>query len=112
MGKQKLKLTFMIVNRNCESKFIKYLSKNGYKDYFSFYGKGSANSALLDYLGIGETENIILVIPSNEKDAIRLLDVIKVSEFLKNVIAFRMPIKGISSKKSLDYFLREVMVHE
>lgn len=112
MEQKKLKITLAIVNRNIEKKFIKYLFKNGYKDYFSFYGKGSASSALLDYLGIGETENTILVIPSNEKESIRLLEVIKTSEYLKNVIAFRIPIKGISSKKSLDYFLKEVIVHE
>ena len=110
--KKKLKFTFMIVNRNHEKKFLKFINKQGYEEYFLFYGKGSASSAILDYLGIGETENTILVIPSNEKDAYKLLDIVSNSEFLKYVMAFVVPIKGISSKKSLDYLLKEVVVHE
>ena len=109
---QKLKFTFIILDRNIENKFIKFLSKNGYSDYFLFYARGSANSAILDCLGIGETEKEVIVIPSNEKKAIKLFEDISKSEYLKHIIAFRMPIKGISSKKSLDYFLKEVVTNE
>ena len=112
MEKKKLKFTFMLVNRNVDEKFIKYISKYGYKEYFLFYGKGSASSAILDYLGLGERENTILVVPSNEDDAVKLLDIISKSEYLKDIIAFRVPIKGISSKKSLDYLLKEVVSYE
>ena len=110
--KKKLKFTFMIVNRKYEKKFLKFINMQGYEEYFLFYGKGSASSAILDYLGIGETENTVLVFPNNEKDSIRLLELIKDSEYLKHVIAFRVPIKGISSKKSLDYLLKGVVSYE
>ena len=110
--KKKLKFNFMIVNRNIDQKFIKYLSKFGFKEYFLFYGTGSASSAILDYLGIGETENTILVIPASEKASLKLFEIIKNSEYLKDVIAFKVPIKGISSKKSLDYLLKEVGSYE
>lgn len=109
---RKLKFTFIILDRNIESKFIKFLKKNGYGDYFLFYAKGSASSALLDYLGIGESEKEVLVFPSNEAKAIKLLESIEKSEYIKHVIAFRSPIKGISSKKSLDYFLKEAISDE
>lgn len=109
---KKLKFNFIITNREIESKIIKFLKKNGYEKYFLFYGKGSASSALLDYLSIGETEKVVLVYPSNEEDSKRIMELVKNSDFLKETIVFRSPIKGISSKKSLDYFLKEVVVNE
>ena len=109
---RKLKFNILIVKREVESKVIKFLNHNGYSKYFLFYGKGSANSAILEYLGIGETENTILVFPLNETNSLKLFDTISKSEFLKHIIALRLPIKGISSKKSLDYFLKEVVTNE
>ena len=110
--KQKLKLNFLIVHRDHEKKVIKFLHNNGYRKYFLFYGKGSASSAILEYLGIGERENSILLFPLGEADSIKLFDMISDSELLKSIIAFRVPLKGISSKKSLDYFLKGVTCDE
>lgn len=109
---EKLKFTFVITNRDKEKKIIKVLKKEGYEKYFLFYAKGSANSTILEYLGVGETEKVVLVYPSNQKDAIKLIEYIEKSEFLKYTIAFRVPIKGISNKKSLEYFLKEVVTNE
>lgn len=109
---KKLKFTFVITNRDLEKKLIKHLKKDGFEKYFLFYGKGSAGSILLEYLGIGETEKVILVYPSNEEDAKKIMKRIENSEYLKHTIAFRSPIKGISSKKSLDYFLKEAVTNE
>ena len=78
-----------------------------YNDYFSFYAKGSASIAILDFLGIGETEHNVIVYPNNEKDSKVMMEMIANSEFLKDVIAFRVPVKGISSLKILNYFLKE-----
>lgn len=112
MKDKKLKFTFVIIDRKYENKFIKFLKNHGFEKYFLFFAKGSASSDILDYLGIGETEKVILVYPSNESDAKKLFEVIETSEYLKHAIAFRSPIKGISSKKSLDYFLKEVISNE
>ena len=109
---KKLKFTFVITNRDIEKKIIKHLKKSGFEKYFLFYGKGSANSVLLEYLGMGETEKVVLVYPSNEDDSKRIMESINNSEYLKYTIAFRTPVKGISSKKSLDYFLKEVVTNE
>lgn len=105
--KKKLKLTFLIVKREVSNKVVVFFKDAGFKDYFSFYAKGSANMAILDYLGIGETEHNVIVYPNNEEDSKVMMDMIKNSELLKDVIAFRVPIKGISSLKILNYFLKE-----
>ena len=112
MREKKLKFSFIISDRQYEGNLIKFLKKKGFEKYFLFYGKGSASSAILEYLGIGESEKVIFVYPSNEKDALQLATIIKESEYLKHVILFRSAIKGISNKKSLDYFLKEVSSNE
>ena len=105
--KKKLKLTFLITNRGVGTKLTDYLRDKGIEHYFSFYGKGSANKAILDYLGIGETEKDIIVYPSSDEDSSLILDSIKNSEYLKNTIAFNVPVKGISSIDVLSVFLKE-----
>ena len=112
MGNRKLKFTFFITERNLGNKLNKFLKEKGFDKYFLFYAKGSATSNILDYLGIGETEKEVIIYPSNESDAIKMMDCIRESELLKSTIAFRVPVKGISSLKSLEYLLKGVTVDE
>ena len=111
-NKRKLKLTFLITERSVGNKINKFLTKKGFDKYFLFYAKGSASSTVLEYLGIGETEKEVIVYPSNEEDASKIMDSIKESEFIKNTIVFRIPVKGISSLKSLEYLLEGVSNNE
>ena len=104
---KKLKFTFLITERTLASKLSKFLKINGFDKYFLFYAKGSATSTILEYLGIGETEKEVLIYPSNEEDAKKIMECIKQSEYIKETIVFRVPICGISSLKSLEYFLKE-----
>lgn len=110
--KRKLKFTFLITNRSNGDKIVKYLSDIGFDKCFSFFGKGSASSNILDYLGIGETEKEILVYPSDVDGSNKIFEGIKNSEFIKNTIVFRVPVKGISSMKGLNYFIEEELVNE
>lgn len=105
--KKKLKFTFLITNRELGVKITDYLKSKGIENYFSFYGKGSASTAILDYLGIGESEKDIIIYPSNEEDSKLIMESIKNSEYFKNTIAFRVPIKGVSSMNILNHFLKE-----
>lgn len=105
--KKKLKFTFLITERSLGNKVNKFLESKGYDKYFSFYAKGSASSAILEYLGVGETEKDVIIYPSNEDDAVKIMDYIKESDFIKKTLVFRVPVSGISSLKSLEYFLKE-----
>lgn len=109
---KKLKFTFLITERSIGKKINKYLETNGFGKYFSFYAKGSATSAILEYLGVGETEKDVIIYPSNEDDAIKIMNLVKESEFIKKTIIFRVPVSGISSLKSLQYFLKEEVGNE
>jgi len=109
---KKLKFTFLITERSLGNKINKYLKEKGFDKYFLFYAKGSASSTVLEYLGIGETEKEVIIYPSNEKDSISIMNLIKGSEYIKDTIVFRVPISGISSFKSLEYFLKGVSEDE
>ena len=104
---KKLKFTFMIVKREISSKVVNFLKTKGIENYFSFYGKGSASSAILDYLGIGEVHNNIIIYPAGEEESVLLMESLKNSEYFKDIIAFRIPVKGISSITALNYLLKE-----
>ena len=109
---KKLKLAILITNRDLGIKLTNFLRTKGIENYFSFYGKGSASTALLEYLGIGETEKDIIIYPSNEEDANSIMENVKNSEYFKNTIAFIVPVKGISNMNALNHFLKEVKDHE
>lgn len=109
---KKLKFTFLITERNLGNKINKFLKENGFDKYFLFYAKGSASSTVLEYLGIGETEKEVIIYPSNEKDALSIMNLIKESDFIKDTMVFRIPVSGISSLKSLEYFLKGVSEDE
>lgn len=104
---KKLKITFLITERAIGGKITDYLKSKGIEDYFLFYGKGSASTAILDYLGIGESERDVILYPSSEENAVAIIENIKDSEYLKNTIIFRIPVKGISSISALNHFLKE-----
>ena len=104
---KKLKLAILITNRDLGIKLTNFLRTKGIENYFSFYGKGSASLALLDYLGIGESEKDIIVYPSNEDDSKLIMESIRNSEYLKNTIAFVIPVKGISNVNILKHLLKE-----
>ena len=104
---KKLKFTFLITQRDLGTKINKFLKEKGFDKYFLFYATGSADSTILEYLGVGETEKEVIVYPSNEKDAVSIMNCIRESEFIKNTIVFRVPVKGISNLKCLNYFLKE-----
>ena len=109
---RKLKFTFLITERSLWRKFSKYLESRGFDKYFSFYAKGSASSTILEVLGVGESEKIVVIYPSNEEDSVNLMECIKESEYIKNTIVFRVPVSGISNMRSLEYFLKEEINHE
>lgn len=109
---KKLKLTILISERSNNDKIIKYLNNIGADKCFLMYATGSANSNILDYLGIGETKKSVLLYPSSEEESLKILEAIKISEFLKNTIAFSVPIKGISGLDNLKYFLKEEINNE
>ncbi len=93
------KLLFSIVNREDAGRLKEVLDECSISLTFAFAGTGTAHSAVLDYLGIGQTEKSILVSLFPETDEERILREIRVKMSLYRVgrgISFTVPLSGIS----------------
>lgn len=93
------KLLISIVNHGDYFRLKEILDENSVSLSFSFAGTGTARSAVLDYLGIGETEKdvILSLIPESDEEAILREIRTKMSLYLVGRgISFTVPLTGIS----------------
>jgi len=97
--KQRAKALISIVNRGDEHKLKEILDDVSVSLSFVFTGRGTARSAVLDYLGIGQTEKEILVsiIPEYDEDSIMREIRAKLSLYLVGRgISFTVPLSAVS----------------
>lgn len=93
------KLLVSIVNREDKLQLKEVLDDCSIALAFTFAGTGTAHSAVLDYLGIGQTEKSIMVSIIPETDEAIILREIKHKMSLYHVgkgISFTIPLSGIS----------------
>lgn len=96
---QRLKMLFSVVSREDELRLKELLDDCSISLGLVFAGTGTARSALLDYLGIGETPKSILVCLFPEYDEDLLIREIrnKMSLYLVGKgISFTVPLSGVS----------------
>ncbi len=95
----RVKLLVSIVNEKDDRKLTELLNESSIGLSFKFAGTGTAHSALLDYLGIGETEKavVIAVIPENDEETIIREIGKELSLYLVGKgISFTIPLSGVS----------------
>ena len=93
------KLLVSIVNQKDDLKLKEVLDEISVSLSFTFAGKGTARSTVLDYLGIGETEKVIVVSVIPESDEDKIIRKIRQEMALYLVgrgISFTIPLSGIS----------------
>ena len=93
------KLMVSIVNRHDEERLNRLLEDHSVTVSFSFAGMGTARSAVLDYLGIGETEKSVVLSLFPEHDEALLLRELRAQMALYLVgrgISFTVPLTGVS----------------
>lgn len=93
------KLLVSIVNQKDDKKLKAVLDEISVSLSFSFAGKGTARSTVLDYLGIGETEKVVAVSLIPESDEDKIIREIRKEMSLYLVgrgISFTIPLTGIS----------------
>lgn len=95
-----IKLVATIVNRGHGEEIARICNKLDLNVHFLFFGHGTANSEILDYLGIGEAEKDIVItlapshkIPQLFKAFLTDMDIRKPGKG----IVFTVPITGINS---------------
>ncbi len=93
------KLLFSVVNRRDESRLKEVLDECSVALSYAFAGTGTARSAVLDFLGIGETEKAVLISIIPESDELAILRELRKKMSLYLVgrgISFTIPLTGIS----------------
>ncbi len=100
-----MKLLFVICDRNLTRKVRKTLKEENIDHHMSFYGKGTADSGILSYLGLKETEKEVILTVIESKKTSDILARLGAYDFIKNqgAVAFTVPIDGIS-KHALKLF--------
>lgn len=95
----RVKLLVSIINRGEDSRLNEILDEFSVSLSFEFAGTGTARVAVLDYLGIGETQKSVLLslIPERDEDAILREIRAKMSLYLAGRgISFTVPLSAIS----------------
>ena len=95
-----LKLTLFIVDWNFAAVISSVLEKNKVCFYFSCMGRGTANSEILDLLGIGRSDKaVVLCLEQEHKIPVLLAEVRQRLDFRGpgGGIVFSIPLSGINS---------------
>lgn len=107
----------IITNRGMREKFIAFFRQNDIHITLSTLGSGTANSAILDYLGMEKTEKAIYfafvtwnVWKNLKKELYNKMNI----DISGRGIAFLIPMSSIGGKKALNYLTvgQEVVIEE
>ena len=95
-----IRLLVTITNVDKSKKVEALMEKAHVAMRFKFKARGTANSEILDCLGLGETDKIVMIGVSPKKVAHRIFDVLRIDLQLSGPgrgIAFTMPLSGLAN---------------
>lgn len=112
-----ISLMGIITNRGMRDKFITFFKQNNVQVTFSTLGEGTANSAVLDYLGMEATEKALyfaFVTPDTWKHLKKELYTKVKIDIPGRGIAFLIPLSSIGGKGCLKYLTagQDVVIEE
>lgn len=106
----KLSMMVTITNRNMKNRFQEFYRENEQSTVFWVLGKGTADSAILDYFGLEASEKLIsLSIVTDEmwKKLKRGLIVHMQIDVPGTGIAFTVPLSSVGGKKVLQFLIQD-----
>ncbi len=99
-----------ITSRSARKKFREFYKTHEQQVFFEILGKGTANSEVLNYFGLEETEKILflsIVTGDTWKRLKRGLIIDMKIDVPGTGIAFAVPLASIGGKKTLQYLIQE-----
>lgn len=106
-----MKILITIIDRKMCTRVLKMFEEQNVNFNTIVHGKGSANSELLQYFGLAETEKSVIfsIVPKQETPAL-LGKIYELFEFSRRGtgVAFTIPVKSIG-KKTLSHLKGEKM---
>ena len=110
MGDAVIKLMVTIVDRGRSSKAVDLFKAAGLPFHYACLGHGTANSDILDYLGLGETQKDVLLTAVPEPAAhgllVRAAEKLQLSSPGKGII-FTMPLSSVNRSAAREDWGRE-----
>lgn len=97
-----------ITDRNRKKKFEEFYKKNEHMVFFTTLGRGTANSEMLDYFGLEESEKVVIlsVVTEETWKKLRREMIVKMQIDVPGTgIAFIVPVSSIGGKKVLQYLI-------
>ena len=94
----RLYMMVTITDRNRKKKFEEFYKKNEHMVFFTTLGRGTANSEMLDYFGLEESEKVVIL--SREMIVKMQIDVPGTG------IAFIVPLSSIGGEKTLHFLIQ------
>lgn len=102
-----------ITSRSARKKFREFYKTHEQQVFFEILGKGTANSEVLNYFGLEETEKILflsIVTGDTWKRLKRGLIIDMKIDVPGTGIAFAVPLASIGGKKTLQYLIQAVKI--
>lgn len=104
----RLYMIVTITDRNRKKKFEEFYKKNEHMVFFTTLGRGTANSEMLDYFGLEESEKVVIlsVVTEETWKKLRREMIVKMQIDVPGTgIAFIVPVSSIGGKKVLQYLI-------
>lgn len=103
----KLKMLFVIVDRKKGSKVTDLLDDKGLHFHMICLGRGTANSEMLEFLGLGETEKDVVISVMKEEYVEEIFFALRNDLKLETPaqgVAFTIPLNSIGGMNTLKQF--------
>ena len=100
----RLYMMVTITDRNRKKKFEEFYKKNEHMVFFTTLGRGTANSEMLDYFGLEESEKVVIlsVVTEETWKKLRREMIVKMQIDVPGTgIAFIVPLSSIGGEKTL-----------
>jgi len=100
-----IKLIVCILPRGASEKITVHCLEKKIAFHLLLLGRGTADSTILDYLGLGETEKDIFLLSVRKSEASKLLESLKEELQLEKPghgIAFSIPLSSVAERHTLE----------
>jgi hypothetical protein len=103
---ERIKLLITITDRGKGAKIVEKYKANNVHFNLICLAHGTANSDILDYLGLGESDKDLIITVIKESKVFQILEFLKTDIKLKEPghgVAFTIPIDSVGGPKTLAY---------
>ena len=105
----RLYMMVTITDWNRKKKFEEFYKKNEHMVFFTTLGRGTANSEMLDYFGLEESEKVVIlsVVTEETWKKLRREMIVKMQIDVPGTgIAFIVPLSSIGGEKTLHFLIQ------